>query len=228
MDDADARGHHGEGFEGLLAPLEELVALAVADELDRHVAVERELGAGEIDLHRVVHHEVDGNQRLDLLRSGAALHGGIAHRGDIDQQRHAGEVLEDDSGNGEGDFVLAGILRVVVREVLHIGLGHLAAVDAAQHGLQHDADGNRQFGEIREALFGEGGEGVELAFGSGAGGESAECVHEKCLYSSPRKYPVACRILVHLAHRTADERAVQAMALTSPLSSSFLEWKAFW
>ena len=38
--DADAGRNHGEGFEGLLAPFQELVAFAVADELDGHVAVE--------------------------------------------------------------------------------------------------------------------------------------------------------------------------------------------
>jgi hypothetical protein len=42
MDDADAGRHDGEGVKGLLAPLEEFVALAVADKFDRHVAVSAE------------------------------------------------------------------------------------------------------------------------------------------------------------------------------------------
>ena len=39
--DADARRHDLEGVEGLHAPLHELVALAVALELQLHVEVER-------------------------------------------------------------------------------------------------------------------------------------------------------------------------------------------
>jgi hypothetical protein len=41
--DADARRHHAEGVEGLHAPLHELVALAVALELELHVQVQRVL-----------------------------------------------------------------------------------------------------------------------------------------------------------------------------------------
>jgi hypothetical protein len=38
----------------------------------------------------------------------------------------------------------------------------------------------RREGEVRETLFGEGGERVEFAFGAGAGGEGAEGVHAVC------------------------------------------------
>jgi hypothetical protein len=41
--DAEARRHDAEGVEGLHAPLHELVALAVALELQLHVQVERVL-----------------------------------------------------------------------------------------------------------------------------------------------------------------------------------------
>ena len=51
MDDANARGNDLEGVEGLHAPLEELVALAVAGELQIEVLLQRVTGAGEIHLH---------------------------------------------------------------------------------------------------------------------------------------------------------------------------------
>ena len=44
------------------------------------------------------------------------LHGG-AHRGEIDEQRHAGEVLQHDARDDEGNLVVAGRLRVPVGEV---------------------------------------------------------------------------------------------------------------
>jgi hypothetical protein len=66
--DAEARRHHAEGVEGLHAPLEELVALAVALELQLHVEVERVLRAVVVDHDRVVHHQIHRHQRFDLLR----------------------------------------------------------------------------------------------------------------------------------------------------------------
>ena len=80
MDNADARRDDLEGVEGLHAPLEELVALAVAGELQVEVFLERVTGAGEIHLHRVVHHEVDWHQGLDDLGVLAELGHGRAHR----------------------------------------------------------------------------------------------------------------------------------------------------
>jgi hypothetical protein len=71
--DADAGRDDLEGVERLHAPLEELVALAVAREFEIEVLRERGCRAGEIHLHGVVHHEVDGHERLDDLRVLAEL-----------------------------------------------------------------------------------------------------------------------------------------------------------
>ena len=81
MDDADARRDDGECVEGLLGPLEKFVALAVADKLDFHVAVQGRLRAGEIDLHGVVDDEVDRNEWLDLIGGGATSNGSVARPG---------------------------------------------------------------------------------------------------------------------------------------------------
>ena len=178
MDDADAGRHDREGLEGLLAPLEELVALAVADELDlpccgRARPASRRNRPAPSGRRR----GRPGTSGSIFSAAAPAGHGGVAHRGDIDEQRHAGEVLQDDAGDGERDLVFAGVLGVLVGEVPDVGLGDLAAVDVAQDGLEDDPDGDRELGEVREPLLGEGGKGVELAFGAGAGGECAERVH---------------------------------------------------
>ena len=117
VDDADAGRDHFEGIEGLLAPFEELVALAVAVEFEVEVFLQRVGAAGVIDLHGVVDDEIDGDQRLDHFRVLAHAIDGGAHRGEIDEERHAGEVLEHDAGDDEGDFIVAGRLGVVVGEV---------------------------------------------------------------------------------------------------------------
>ena len=154
MHDADARRHHLEGVEGLLAPLQKLVAFFVALKLEREVLIQRLLRSSEIDLHAVIDHEIDRHQRLDHLRVLAELLHFRAHRGQIDQQRHAREVLQHNAGNGERNFILAGVLRVPVCQILHIRLGDLLAVQIAQQGLQHDADGNGQLRDFADtSLF---------------------------------------------------------------------------
>jgi hypothetical protein len=44
-------------------------------------------------MHRVVDDEVDRAQRVDLLRVAAQRRHRLAHRGEVDHRRHAGEVL---------------------------------------------------------------------------------------------------------------------------------------
>ena len=177
MHDADAGRHDFEGIKGLLAPFQELIAFLVALELQREVLIQRLLRAGEIDLYRVVHHEIDRHQRLDHLRVLAELLHLRAHGGQIDEKRHTRKVLQHDASDGERDFILAGALRVPVREVLHIGLGDLLAVQIAQQRFQHDADGNRQLRDFADARSLKSREGVKLAGGAVASGEGLRGVH---------------------------------------------------
>ena len=96
--DARVRRHRLEVREGALAPAEEGVALAVAAELELGVPLDREPGREVVDLHRVVDHELDRDQRVDLLRVAAEVGHRGAHRGQVDDGRHAGEVLQEDAG----------------------------------------------------------------------------------------------------------------------------------
>jgi hypothetical protein len=102
---------------------------------------------------------------------------GGTHGGKIDEERDAGEILEDDTGDDEGDFIFAGGFGAVVGEVGDVFFGDFEAVIIAEEGLENDPDGNGEFGKIRKTLFGESGEGVEISSGAGTGGECAECVH---------------------------------------------------
>src|SRR5690606_34573481 len=79
--DAGVRRHDLEVVEGLLAPAQELVALAVALELDLVVPAQRVHGTVEVDLHRVVDDQFGRGQRVDLLRVTAKAGDGIAHGG---------------------------------------------------------------------------------------------------------------------------------------------------
>ena len=117
VDDADAGRHDLERVERLHAPLQELVALAVALELELHVEVERVGAPVVVDLHRVVDDEIDRHQRLDDLRILAHVARDGAHRREVDEQRHAGEVLQHDARDDERDLVGARGLRLPVGEL---------------------------------------------------------------------------------------------------------------
>jgi hypothetical protein len=84
MHDADAGRNHLEGIERLHAPLHELIAFLVALELELHVQIEHILVAIVVDLHRVIDHQIDRDQRLDHLWIAAHAAGHTAHRSEID------------------------------------------------------------------------------------------------------------------------------------------------
>ena len=69
------------------------VALLVALELALGVDAERVARAEGVDLHRVVDDQLGRHQRVDLRRVAAQLGHRVAHRGEVDDRGHAGEVL---------------------------------------------------------------------------------------------------------------------------------------
>ena len=92
--DAGARRHRVEIVEAFRSPFEEVVAFEIALVFNLDVLFER-LGRAEfIDHDRVVDDEVDRDQRVDLAGIAAELGNRIAHRGEIDHARHAGEILQ--------------------------------------------------------------------------------------------------------------------------------------
>ena len=115
MHDAETRRHDAEGIERLHAPFHELVALVIALEFQLHVQIERITVAEMIDLHRMVHHQIDRNQRLDILRLLAHFRRHTPHCGQVGQQRNAGKVLQYHTRNHERDFIDAGCRRTPVR-----------------------------------------------------------------------------------------------------------------
>ncbi len=163
--DTGSRRHGAEVVEGRLAPAQELVAFAVALVFQLDVLPERILGAEIVDHDRVVDDEVDRNQRIDLLRVAAELHGGIAHGGKIDHGRDAGEVLHQHTGRTVGDLMgrLAG--RQPRGDGADVVRGHRAAVFEAQQVFQNDLQRKRQLGNAVQAVLlrvGNGKVGVGL------------------------------------------------------------------
>ena len=141
MHDACGRGDDTELAKGLLAPAQELVAFAIALELELGIAIERLRRGEEIDLHRVIHDQVDGDARVDLRRIAAQPCQGIPHGGQVDDGRHTGEILHQDARREEGDLGAPGSRRCPTGEGNDVGLGDAAPIDLAKHGLQQYAQG---------------------------------------------------------------------------------------
>ena len=93
MDNADGRGHHAKGFEGLLPPFEKLVTLFIPAEFDLQIFQEGVGRARAVNLHGVIDDEVDWNERLDDGRVFAQCLNRVAHSGQVDKEWHTCKVL---------------------------------------------------------------------------------------------------------------------------------------
>ena len=69
----------------------------------------------------------------------------VAHGGEIDEERDAGEILQHDASDDEGNFIGNGRLGVPVGEGLDVVFADALSVEIAQHGLEDDADADGQF-----------------------------------------------------------------------------------
>ena len=105
--DAGAGRHDAEIVEGRLAPAQEPVALAVPLVFEVDVLGEGARGAEIVDDDRMVDDEVDRDQRVDPLGVAAERAHGVAHGGEVDDGRHAGEILHQHARRAEGDLAVA-------------------------------------------------------------------------------------------------------------------------
>src|SRR5438477_5041311 len=161
MDDPDSGRNESESFESLLAPFQELVALAIAFEFHFHVQAQRFCRAGEIDLHRVIDHEIDWHERFDDFRIAAQFLHRASHRGEIYDQRNAGEILQDDARDHEWDFLVRGRFRIPICERLDILPPDLFSIAISQDRFEDDANADRQPRDFPDALLLERGQGMK-------------------------------------------------------------------
>ena len=103
--DAHARGHEPEATEGALGPAQQLVALHVARVLNGDVAVVGGRVARALHDDRVVDHELDGDERVDLCGVAPQACQRVTHGGEVDDAGHPREVLHEHALGGQGDLV---------------------------------------------------------------------------------------------------------------------------
>jgi len=150
--DTRGRRHDAEVVEGLLAPLQEFITLLIALEFAFGVDLESHSIAEGIDLDRVVDHEVDVDQRVDLGRIAADFIHRIPHRGQVDHRGNPGEVLHQDPGGLEGDLNRRFGRSVPGSDRFDVGRAHRGAVLETQHVFEEDLDRVRQTGHVELRL----------------------------------------------------------------------------
>jgi hypothetical protein len=162
MHDARARRHDPEVREGVLAPAEELVALAVALVLERHVEGKAVALAKVVDLHRMVDHQFHRLERIDARGIATELDHTVSHRRQVDDGRHTGEVLQEHARRHERDLALRAAGDVPPGQSRDVFLLDERPVFLAQQVLQQDAQRVRQPGHAGEPGGFEGWKAEEV------------------------------------------------------------------
>ncbi len=106
----------------------------------------------------MVHDEIDGHEGLDDGWVAAEAFHSSAHGGEVHQEWHSSEVLKNNTGHNEGNFLLGRSLCIPVRERLDITRLDFFPVAVAEHGFENDADADGEFGNRADACFFQGGQ----------------------------------------------------------------------
>ena len=181
VDDAGVRRNDREVVEGALAPAQEGIALLVALELELGVALEGQPRSEHVHLHRVVDHQFGGNERIDLRLVAPHVAHRVAHRGQVDDRGHAGEVLHHHAGGGEGNLLARVLGRVPAGQRVYVLGPNRLSVLVAKEVLEQDLQRERQ---PRHVVLGlEGVQAVDLvrALTDGELGFGVEAVRGQCL-----------------------------------------------
>ena len=136
--DAGIGRHDQKIVERVLGPPQELVTLAVAIELQLGIDSEGVTPCEHISDDRVVDHQLNRNQRVDPPRITSQRDDRVAHRDEVDNARHTGEVLQQHAGWGELDLDPMVGRRIPRRERVDLVRGHGDAVFASQQVLEQD------------------------------------------------------------------------------------------
>ena len=150
--DAHPRRHDAEAAKRLLRPAQQHVTLAVTLVLALDVALVC-LGIAErVDLHRVIDHEVDRHQRINAHRIAPGARHCRAHGGQVDDRRHAGEVLQQHARRHEGALAIVGRWpSVPARQRLDVFVAREPRPGVADEVLEQDLDCHRQPRHVTDA-----------------------------------------------------------------------------
>ena len=180
MNDPGVRRHDAEVLKRVLSPAQERVALLIPLKLSFGVDSERVRRAGLVNLHRVIDDQFDRLERVDFFGIAAQSFHGVAHRREIDDRGHAGEVLEQNPARSKGDFLARFRLRVPLNKRLDVVDRDGDSVLVAQKVFQKHLERERQPTRI-ESFFLQGVESkkAQASPGNFQVGQRAEAVQHR-------------------------------------------------
>lgn len=165
--DPDGGRHDGKRFERALPPLEQFVALGVAGKILFDVFAKRVGRSRVVDLHGVVDDHIHRHERLDERGIASELGDGIAHRGEVNKQRHARQILQKHARDGKRDFRVGGLCGVPVGKRANVVFRNQRAVAVAKHAFEDDAQANRHFRDLTDSRLFKRGNAVVKTFFAG-------------------------------------------------------------
>ena len=162
VDDPGRRRNDLEVREPALAPAQERVPLAVPLELELGVAP---IANGVANSSTCTEWSITSSAgSCGLIRSGAAEVGHrVPHRGEVDDRRHAGEVLEQHAPGRERDLLRRLRRRDPARDGLDVGRGDRDAVLVPEDVLEQDPQRVREAVDVEPRLERLEPEDLELA-----------------------------------------------------------------
>ena len=144
--------HDAEIIEGVLAPAEKRVPLAVALKFQLGVGRERVRRPGLVDLHRVVDHQLDRLERIDLPGVASQPFHRVAHGRQVDDRRHAREVLQQDPAGPKRNLAVRLRLGVPGGQALDVVGRHRHPVFVAEQVFQQDLEREWQLRHVQPLL----------------------------------------------------------------------------
>ena len=143
--------HNAEIVERLLPPFQENIAFHVPLIFAVHVHLKRPRRAEFVNHHRMVDHQINRRQRVDLLRIAAKAQDPVAHRRKVHHRRHTREILHQHARRAIRNLarVLAA-LGTPFRKGPDIIQRHRFAVFKPQHVFQHNLQAGWQAAEITQ------------------------------------------------------------------------------
>ena len=118
--------------------------------------------------------EIDRYERLDDLRIAPELFHGASHRGEIDDQRNAREILQNNPRDHERNFLVRRRFCIPVRQRLDIFAPDFFSVAIPQHRFEHDPNADRQPRDRPDPLFFQRRQRMEATFAAIPGVEVLE------------------------------------------------------
>jgi hypothetical protein len=148
MNDSDGRWNNTEIAERFLSPVEQSVPLGITLEFETGILIKSIRCSRKIGLDGMVDDQIDRYERIDFFGLAAAFGHGGTHCGEINNGRHTGKILQNDSGGLEGNFYVGKYLVVPTGKIFYVLFGNLETVTIPQNGFEENPNRVRECGQI--------------------------------------------------------------------------------